>query len=300
MIGRLIAIWLLLCGVATAQVGQIPAWPPSQPLISSYQGPGNIVSGAVAWWGFRGYNGSYSGNAAIICTASDVSCETETISNGNLVLGSVGTACLISGTCLVKTFFDQSGAKACAGSTACDVTNATASAQPTFTAAALNSIPCATFTGSSSQNLESANSFTLAQPLTFSTVAKRTSAFTSLGAIISAISSGNAPPAIGFFSTTNDGWLFAGSNITATATNSAFHAMQGVVQGATTSSLTVDGSTTTGSSGSDVFGDNLMVGEINGADFFTGAFCEGGIWPVAFNSTQLSNMNSNQHTYWNF
>lgn len=30
MISRLIAIWLLFCGVAAAQVGQIPAWPPVQ------------------------------------------------------------------------------------------------------------------------------------------------------------------------------------------------------------------------------------------------------------------------------
>jgi len=263
----------------------------------SYTGPGNIVSGAVAWWGFRGYNGAYSGNCCVICTASDAACETETISGGNLVLGTLGTTCLTSGTCLVKTMYDQSGANACAGSTACDVTQATVADQPAFTAAALHSIPCATFNGA--QYLETANSLTLAQPFSYSAVAKRTGADTSINVIFTHHSTLN--PFFAFAASTNTFEVTSGTAITATAADGSFHVIEAVQNGSSpASSLTIDGTTTTGSSGAHTYGDDIDLGAagFSGSNYLNGPFCEGGIWSVAFTSTQITNLTNNQNSYW--
>ena len=258
-------------------------------------GPGDCVSSAVAWWGFRGYTTAYSGKVANICTASDAACEDETASGGNLVLGTVGTACISSGTCLVKTLYDQSGALACAGGTACDVTQATASKQPTFTAAALNSVPCGTFAHSANQVLVSANSLSNSQPYTFSAIAERTANFTSQQNVVGTSVSN---PIMGFWSTTNNAFVSVSTGITATASNSAFHSLQAVVNGAS-SSLVVDGTATSGDVGSGAIGQTVALGGYsNGGSSLTGIICEGGIWPSAFSSIQIANITNNQKTYW--
>ena len=294
------AFALLSTLVATAALAQIAGVNGSGPQFSknviaggpaissagcSTGGPGNCVSGAVAWWGFRGYTTAYSGKVLNVCTALDAACEDESASGGNLVLGTVGTACLTSGTCLVKTLYDQSGALACAGGTACDVTQATAADQPSFAASVLNGLPCATFTNS--VELETVTGLTQAQPFTFTGIAKNTAGS---GAII-----GIQFTATFGFSGSGTGLVAAGANLTATAAGGAFHTMVGVANGATQSSITVDGITTTGNAGSSSpANDKIFIGQ----ESLTGAVCEGGIWPSAFTSTQIANMTNNQNSYW--
>src|ERR1700733_9426847 len=42
----------------------------------SYTGPGDVVPGALAWWGLRAYGAATAGTKAInICRASDSTCE---------------------------------------------------------------------------------------------------------------------------------------------------------------------------------------------------------------------------------
>jgi hypothetical protein len=96
---RIISLSLLLvCGAAHADdmlllgVGQKGGG-------SSYQGPGNIVSGATAFYGLRAYNAAYatgSNNAINVRRASDNSTSNIVIlSNGNL---DVATAASFAGT----------------------------------------------------------------------------------------------------------------------------------------------------------------------------------------------------------
>jgi hypothetical protein len=294
----LISVGLLCLGLWCSTSAQVPMTGagPGKPATTSYSGPGDVIIGAVAWWGFRGYNAAYSGNCCVICTAADASCETETISNGALVLGTVGQACLLSGTCLVKTIYDQSGALACAGGTACDVTNATAANQPTFAAAVLNGKACAVFDGA--HNLVSANSLTESQPLTLSAIAERTANFTSVQGVIGP---GNAAgkPLLEFAVTANTITAYAGSLISAIGADSAFHTIIGVLNGASpASSITIDGTTTSGSSGAATLANTLSVGSLQSANYLSGSFCEGGIWPIAFSSTQIANLTNNQNAYW--
>ena len=309
---RILAVLACLL-FSSAAYAQLPGFPPgaflsrgaldppaSAPLGCSTGGPGDCVTGAVAWWGFRGYNSAYSGKAANICLPLDATCVDVSISGGNINVGTITTlGCNNTTTiCTVKILYDQSGALACAGSMACDVTNATIGSRPVLTLSALNSIPCATFTNSSSI-LISTNALTLAQPFTFSSVAERTSNFTSQQDIIG---SGSAAIYLGWSNMASTAQLDSGNPIPAAAADSAFHALQGVVNGATpASSITVDGTTTTGSSGSNAFSAaSINVGGLFNTAVFGGIACEAGIWPSAFNSTQLSNMNNNQHAYWNF
>lgn len=295
---RLVFVYLFFCAALLAAwqcLAQVPMTgagrgTPTTPACST-GGPGNCVSGAVAWWGFRGYTTAYSGKVLNVCTALDAACEDESASGGNLVLGTVGTACLTSGTCLVKTLYDQSGALACAGGTACDVTQATAADQPAFTANVLNSLACATFGGSAF--LTAANSLSQVQPYSFSVVAKATA----FNIYIIGFNAAGAPN-LGF-TASNTAHLFGGAPINATASENAFHTFQGVLNGANpASSLTVDGATTTGSGGSSAIANNPQVGAINSINPWIGEACEGGIWPSAFTSTQIANMTNNQNSYW--
>ena len=268
---------------------------------SGYQGPGDVVSGAAAWWGFRGYNAAYSGNAAIICTALDASCETETISNGNLVLGTVGAACLVSGTCLVKTLYDQSGSNLCGG-LPCNITNTTAANQPTFLASALNGVPCAQFGGA--HILESANTATThSQPVSLESVAERTGSTSSYSQIVSTHLVGGGLN-MSFWNHTNEVGTYAGNNngTPAAATDNAFHTIDAVVNAAS-SLLYVDGTQTSTSTSPGTNGTNstLAIGanpDSGAFQYLTGIVCEGGIWATGFNSTQLASMTANQQSYW--
>jgi len=109
---RWLALLLLLTCPASAQLLTTGAG--CQPAVCSggggYQGPGDVVSGATAWYGLRGYNAAYatgSNNAINIRRASDNSTSNIVIlSNGNLdtataasFAGTDATAsCTVSGT----------------------------------------------------------------------------------------------------------------------------------------------------------------------------------------------------------
>jgi hypothetical protein len=88
----------------------------------------------------------------------------------------------------------------------------------------------------------------------------------------------------------------AGTNLFAGASNSAFHAAQGVANGGS-GALFVDGSSATGNTGTNGTGGGAFG---LGNSSLVGQETECGVWPIGFNFIQQSNMNSNQHTYWGF
>ena len=268
--------------------------PPSKSSSPSYTGPGDVVNSAFAWWGLRGYNAAFSGNAVRLCTPSDAACEDEVISGGNLVLGTVGSTCNNSTVvCTIKTLYDQSGANSCAG--ACDGTQATITSRAVFTTGCLGALPCMTLTSAGKGYVT--GSASLAQPYTITAAVKRTGNFTAYNTILA---NNLGTSGLYFLSTGNADALINNTDHLFTASNSNWHALQ-MVANSTTSSGTTDGSTTAISAATTAFISAASMLLLNdGSDPMVGTVVEIGIWGNAFSSGQLSSVNSNIHGYWGF
>jgi Alpha-L-arabinofuranosidase B, catalytic len=267
----------------------------------NYVGPGDLVSGAKAWYGLRAYNNAYgtgSNNAITIRRTSDsTTSNIKILTNGALDTASATTFCNAT-TCFIQTFFDQSGALNCS-SAACDATQPTAANQPQLIFNCINTtLPCARFVGASDQKLVTPGVTLIAQPFTISFSAKRTSTFTSYNAVfgstISGVQGGYGPAA-------NQAYIFGGTLPvqTATASDSAYHNVFGILN-ATSSSLVVD-ATTTGSLSPGTSGvvNSIAIGDSeNSTNPFTGDFLETGVWPGALSGANMTSICHNQFVYW--
>lgn len=299
-----------LCLVPT---GALPYWQSrAQVGISvapSYTGPGDVVSGAVAWWGLRGYNAAYTGNVANICdAATGLVCANITWSGTALVLPLIGgIACNnVTNVCNVATLYDQSGALACSGA-ACDLVQSTNSRRPALIVpGASNGCPtdaayCMAHVRASQQCLLKATGLTATAPVSSSFVAIRTGNVTSTQNVITAV------PAVmwnGFSNAANTIATFNGTLQTkASITDSTWHAVQ-TVWSNSVGSLSADGSTTTANNGTNsISGGVLLFGASAGtcatALALDGKSVEGGIWPSDITSL-IPALNTNQHAYWGF
>ena len=97
----LLPSWLFFASAVLAQSVPLPGFPPGvfdnraalAPAGVSYTGPGNVVSGASAWWGLRAYNAADLGNNLInVCNPGDGACVNmvSSASTGALVVTTVG------------------------------------------------------------------------------------------------------------------------------------------------------------------------------------------------------------------
>ena len=369
--------WLLLASLLLGGAGTLTTTGAGAGSSASYQGPGDIVSGATAWYGLRAYSSAYAaslGKSVNLRRASDnVTCDVLVAASGGLGLTSAtcnsstqggitpaafaGTdataSCTIAGTaaactgasgtihvndpvsgvgisqpCIVTvTNGSTTATVVIAGtSTSCgtvgvaetvtfqvalfvtkaydqsgnpnDVAQATAANQPQFLPTCLGAgtaLPCMRFGGS--QYLSSGTVTSIPQPVTASTVAIRTSAFTSLGLTLS----GASNTSVGFNSSANSFLIFAGSVLSATVSDSAWHAIQAVINGnGTASDISADGSITTGAAGLQSFGTSFVVGALfNGSvDQMNGLMAEDGFWKIAASSTVQGNLHTNQSAYY--
>ena len=271
----------------------------------SFSGIGDVNSGALEWRGLRAYNAAYAnanGKIVNVVRASDSqSCDILAASNGGLgntanCSGSAnGTAAATfcnGTTCAVATLYDQSGNNGCT-SAPCNLT-ATSTAQPTLTFNCIGSLPCLTFNGTANI-LNGSSPGTGSQPYTVEAVAERTGNFTTAGQIFLSDSSQSG---IGFTSTASTVAIFAGSNATATASDSSAHSLIGVINN-TTSTVVVDGTTTSGTTSTNLWATTSCVGAQCGGSFFmTGFFMEAGLWAGGWTSTQYGNACHNARLYW--
>ena len=307
-----LVVCALLAGIyyCPAQVPQTGAGL-GTPLAPVYTGPGDIVSGAKAFWSCTySYSSAYKGPLCNVCLPADAACADITQSAGVAVIPAGLATCNNSSVlCTVKTAYDQSGALNC-GSAACDITNATGANRPTFVVAlAANGCPAVTLPciKNNGKSLVNSTGMTQANPLTLTMVESRTGNTTSNSTVLTG--TGNNVPFWGFINSTNTLQLFNGGSGTCTATGSdnAFHASIGVLNGnGASSSIYVDGSntactgTTPGTSG---FGSGKVSFGQDGLGT-TPCACtigEVGVWPSAFNGTQAANMNTNMKTTrWGF
>jgi hypothetical protein len=271
-----------------------------------FTGAIDINGAAYVFWSTRCSATAYTGNVVDIWDTATGS-TTETLvtcsSGGVLNTGSptaLATTCSVS--CNAKIVYDQSGASDCAGP--CDITTATNADRPLVTTSCQNAKICLAFNGSAMCLANASLTTAQLQPYTTSVVFNRTGNVTTLAAILG--QSGGVNLQLGGNSSANQVYAYGGGAVqTATANDSTNHAMQTLMNGAS-SSFYIDGSLTSmagspGTNGLAPTPTSVGIGSQNtcGGGFWTGNWFETGIWggdKTANNST----MNGNQHTYWSF
>lgn len=295
---------LFIAGALCAVLGgQAPAsWQSVQQINvgaapAGYTGPGDIVASAAMWWGLRGYTTAFSGAVANVCdSATGLTCADATWAAGTLTLPTIGgSACNnIGNICKVKTLYDQTGN----GFHATDSGGGVAT-WPTLTLSCIGSLPCMTHVSANTTCLKTAGSLSQVAPSSLEFVAKKTGAGTAQRVI--SLASGVNTRASGFNTANTVGMVSPA--LTVAAADSAFHAVQIALNGASTV-VSADG---TGGSGSITgtiasstvgFGGNQACSA--GSANLDGQTTEGGAWPGAFSAQNIIDLNSNAHTYWGF
>lgn len=266
----------------------------------AYQGPGDIVSGAIAWWGLRAYSAAKAGTkAASICDVSTgLTCsDVNTLANGNFDVATAAALPQCATACQVATLYDQTGNTNCGGS-ACDLTQASGALRPTLTFNCQGILPCMTWVGAASENLHATNSLSssLTQPFTGTAVGKRTTVV-SFADILGEVIAGGGTVQIGFDSSANHALAFAGSvpGAPPVANDNAMHALNVVFNGASTN-LNVDGGSNTVSAGTNSL-PGVCMGNCNNP--LVGKSYEGGWWS-GDKSASFASLYGNEHTYWGF
>jgi hypothetical protein len=278
----------------------------------SYIGPGDVLSGAVAWWGLRCYNAAFSGNMVDVadaatgsttgtrlqCAAGNVITALSSASACTFVTGnacsSLATTCAIS--CNIVTLYDQSGNKNCTvGVAACDVTQATNTNRMTFISGCVGSLPCMTNTGVRGL-VSSANFTSLAVPYTIVSAQERTSG-TNIQSVVRLASAGNY-----FGGAANIIECVSGSsNAVNGVSDNVWHVVQNALNSAGTNTNCIIDGTTNNFANSVATGTGAVsIGGDNFSQFLKGNIVEVGIWPTEISGTPAVTMNSNIHSYWGF
>jgi hypothetical protein len=277
---------------------------------AGYQGPGDITSGAIAFYSAgRAYNAAYAAAqspvADLVDTATGLAtCTLNVGTNGfaNLTAVvcptgaptvSVTTFCTVTHVgCSVTKLYDQTG-------TGNHVVQATLANMPALTFSAQNGLPCAA--GGATVRLQTAGNVVQAAPFTRTAVVERTGSFTTR----QDITANAAASHLNFSAAANSVSAAAGTTVGLTAADSAFHALLAVAS-ATAPLFAVDSSadTSTSSQGSTSTSGALTVMNNNAGTFpfIAGLFCEGSLYPSDLNSSyqvMLANMRSATNG-WNF
>lgn len=294
----LLCVLAAACPPARAQVG-LP-WPgPGTPASSGggggYTGPGDVKT-FTAWAGFRAYSSATRGNKfANVCQPAGSNCidlntdaTTGKAPNAPTVNGS---ACNNSGhVCTVAKLYDQTGG----GN---DFSNGTPAQQPLYLTSALSSMPCGQYAKASTQSLSMITNPVIAQPYSISGVFERTGSTTAQNYVLA--------NGLYFFyheAAVNVFDVYAGTTVLAvTANDNAFHAGQGVYNGASSAAY-VDGTSTSGNAGTTTPTGTAYntIGGTNGSAGYDGVICEVGLASAAWTATDAGNMNTNQHAFWGF
>jgi hypothetical protein len=265
-------------------------------VVIPYVGPGDIASGATAWYGLRAYNAAYatgSNPAAIIRRASDNTTATINIlSTGAFDTATAVTFCA-STTCYLTTWYDQTGN----GHTATQANNAN---QPQLVFSYLGSLPCARF-NIAGPDAMSATITSISQPTSYSFVwdAVTTSNGGGTQSLISTFTSGLQQQVYYNGSTQVVG--YAGGFLTDPNTYSVNHNYAtSVVFNNTSSKIDTNGTITSGTASTGGTSTTLELGARPGNVYqMDGYMCEAGVW-ASDASSSFASLTSNQRAYWGF
>lgn len=289
---RVLAAFLLCCGLgAIAHAQLLSPIVNFGPLRATYQGPGDIASGATAFFSCgRAYNAAYAAAHSPACDVVDTATGLTTCTFSFLSTGFVSpsacnaTACATA--CSVTKMYDQTG-------NGNHAVQATLASMPPLNLSAQNSLPCL---GPSSPAKSVATSTSIAQtaPYSVTLVAERTANFTTQSIITTEAATAGR---MSFPAIANTMRYNSGAVASLTVTDAAPHALVGVTS-AVDPLFAADSSANT-------------VTTTNGTNSLASTFsiqstannvCEVGIWPSDLNSTyqaMLANMRSATNG-WNF
>ncbi len=265
---------------------------------ASYQGPGDIKSGAIAFYSVgRAYNAAYATGlnpaADVVDTATGLTtCTFHFLSTGFVSTTECNaTACAVA--CSITKLYDQTG-------TGNHVVQATLAKMPALTFNAQNGLPCPAGTGNSAMALVSAGTISQAAPFTLTAVTER------IGTAAGQIMANGNTNFFSFVAGANTIRVNNGTAVTLTALDSAFHALLAVASG-TAPLFAIDSSANTSTSTNGTGAMSAAEAVLNRATTQTagltsGFVCEAGIWPADLNSSyqaMLANMRSATNG-WNF
>ena len=261
--------------------------------------PGDVVSGAAAWWGLRAYNATAAatGIAAVqlLDAALTHATDIHLLSNGILDLTDPFFS-LRTPPYYVQILYDQTGNGLHLSGTSRPIFNLTGNGL---------TVPSMSFVAASALFIRlGSNAFTLGSlPITFNAVYRHTTS-----AVPQCIlqTPSPSPMTLNSAGTPASAYMANGGGgfPQATAANGSWHTAQAIFTGTTGDTMNVDNSAINDISGPANAGtsvptsSDIYVGSNPASDHFDGFIAEVGIWPSGFSPTQQSNMYSNQHIYY--
>lgn len=254
---------------------------------AAFQGAGDVVSGAVAWWGLRAYNAAYATGSNPALDLTDNVGTTTTINILSTGFLDTATAAPLVATRRVSKLYDQTG-------------NGRHQIQATFATMPeldVSGTPFMKWDNARGVFMVTSGTVTQAQPFSQSIVVQRWQNFTTQMDIT--IGNATANGRILFANSANNMFLFSGGSTTNFAvSDSAYHAVQALFSGASSAAM-VDGTNNAGlNAGTGGYSsDGLQLGNTN-VDML---LREAGVW-FSDISASFTALNTNQHgsNGWNF
>jgi hypothetical protein len=252
--------------------------------VRPYQGPGDIVAGAIAWWGLRAYSFANIGATILRLRRSSDNAEQNftTIANGGLDYDLI-KAFAGGSNLFVVTLLDQVGTY--------HLSQATAGNQPALVFQGL--FPVMAFDNLSSHFLAGASAFTATpQPFTVSAYTKcdgtggQQGLFSEASAILN-----------GFHTSADDQvFMYAGAAAPSAVALDTFWIALQTVWNNTASDLNINGTQNTVSVGSStgITGTIHCGSYSSGVQPLRGRVTEMGLWPAVFTTTDSTRMSANQ------
>lgn len=283
-----------------------------------YTGPGDLIAGAIGWWGLRAYSAATIGTKAIqLIASSDTgltgnTSDFVTLADGSLDVASIAAflAANPGKTLYVKTLYDQTG-------NGFDLTSfaQTNNYVPKFQLAGLGALPVILQDNSNmnlTSGLDAAPRITAASPITIVAVVNSTSPGGQLGFELNE-EAGNADRVYGQFNFggTHPDTINLQESVATTfyvsshmaCTDSSWHSIAAVYNAASSVGY-VDGSGTAFASAVALPSHSTYqfgaFGSAYGSSSMIGKGVECGLWPSAFSATQTAAINANQRAYWGF
>lgn len=260
-----------------------PVPPSNQPSVTP---PLDSLPAALGSYSFRKLLTSYAGMCMRVFRVSDSALQDIGFSaTGDFDIAGFNTFIgASSGLC--DTWYDQT-------TNANNLAYNTAAARPAINLTGLNGKPTIVFSAAN-QDLEKALG-SVGQPFTDNAVGMRTGAFTALNGIFGDQSPNGS--GIYFSSAANNVLIFAGTlSANVACSDNVAHTLIGVLNGSS-STLTVDGATTSGLSvGGDAYV-GIKFGNIGNWQF-TGNVSEGMRWGSALSGANITALAANQKAYW--
>jgi hypothetical protein len=274
----------------------------------SYQGPGDTFSTSVvgAYSCAEAYTAAYASGGGNACDLVDsaapttVICTLKFLATGKVDLASASctgsvtpaTKCAAAtgGVCNISKVYDQSG-------NGRDMIQVTAANQPTLL---LSSTPTSTLpaincgTAASNISLQIAGTITQGMPFTMFAVMIRTSDFTSTGGAMGGILGSNIQ-GIGSGSSANTVTMSNGNVTSAAATDSVWHAVGGLANGAS-GAINVDGSDSTVNTGVNSFSAAAFRLCRGNSAQYPGRIAEAIFYGATTTSTDRGNLSTNAHS----